>query len=43
MSVVKVIPLQALNERWTLGFRESKCFLRGHEIPIKINNYTTFW
>jgi hypothetical protein len=38
----QVLPVLALIERWTFGFRESKFFLRGHEILIKMN-YTTFW
>jgi hypothetical protein len=38
----KVNPVLALNDRWTFGFRESKCFFKGHEI-LKEMHYTAFW
>ena len=37
--LVNIIPVLALTERWTLGFRESNCFLRGPGIIMEINNY----
>ena len=37
--VLLLTPILALTERWNLGFRESKCFLRGPEILMEMNNY----
>ena len=34
-----VYPFKLYFSRWTLGFRESKCFLRGHDILMAMNNY----
>jgi hypothetical protein len=39
LDAVNLVPVLARNERCTLGFRESKCFLRGPEILIVMNNY----
>jgi uncharacterized membrane protein YhaH (DUF805 family) len=38
--ILLFIPILALTERrWNLGFREYKCFLKGPEILMEINNY----
>jgi hypothetical protein len=37
-AVFNNLPVLALTERWALGFRESKCFFRGPEILIEMNN-----
>jgi len=38
--ILLLVPVLALTEgRWNLGFREYKCFLRGPEILMEMNDY----